>query len=165
MDNDNDLLIFSALSAGRVRNSRTRYDQVEMQKDGATTWGDTQKLPPVSQYLARHPVLADKGELALPDRRFKTMTDEEERVGKGVRMQQKGSENTVKGKAQKRAAQRPKRGATTAPSGQRLTKMARGTGSGKLPSETRSQARGTPATPGRGKWQRGGLFVSSSPEP
>lgn len=153
MDNDNDLLIFSAMSAGRVRNPKSRYDQVSMKKEGATTWRDTQKLPPVLQYLARHPVLADKEDLAFPDRRFNTMTDKDKRVGPRVRKQQKSSEDTVKNKARKIAAQRLKRGTTSTPSGQRSTKVARGAGGGKLPSATPGQA------------QRGGLFVSSSPEP
>lgn len=142
MDNDDDLLIFSAVSAGRVRSSKTGYDQVDMDNEGAKTWGATQQLSVVSQYLARNRPTADKAPHTLLDPRFNTANEQQRAAGLVVRRQQANSEETVQGKAAKRAPRPPKRAAAAAPAGQRPAKSARGAGG-----RSRTRAPGTPVAP------------------
>ncbi|KFY15153.1 hypothetical protein V492_02195 [Pseudogymnoascus sp. VKM F-4246] len=156
IDNDDDFLIFSAMSAGRVRSRKLKYDQVEMQIEGATTWGFTQRIPVVAQYLARNPPQGEKEAPSLLGKAFNTATEDMEKVGKAVRMQQFTSYKTVQDKAEKRGLKLrhiPKRGATTAPPGEPPAKK-RTTG-------TRTTTRTTAEPPAPKKSQGGGgLFVT-----
>ncbi|OBT54565.1 hypothetical protein VE04_05409 [Pseudogymnoascus sp. 24MN13] len=155
VDNDDDLLIFSAVSAGRVRSSKTGYDQVDMDNEGAKTWGATQQLSVVSQYLARNRPTADKAPHTLLDPRFNTANEQQRVAGLVVRRQQANSEETVQGKAATSAPRPPRRAAAAAPAGQRPAKSARGAGG-----RSWTRAPGTPVAPPAERQGGGGLFVS-----
>lgn len=163
MDNDDDLLIFSSISASRVRDARGRYDQDNMRNEGATTWGATRRIRLVAQYIARNPPSAERSTFTLPDPRFDTSTDEMKRAGVTVRKQQANTQATVADKARKIAEQVAKRGATAAPPGERPAKTARGTGGGNLPGLTQTGTQEPPTSPPTEGRQSGGLFVTPSP--
>lgn len=163
MDNDDDLLIFSSTSAGRVRDARGRYDQNSMRNEGATTWGATRQIRLVAQYIARNPPSAEMSPFTLPDPRFDTSTDEQKRAGVTVRRQQARTQATVAGKARKIAEQAAKRGPTAAPPGERPAKTARGAGGGNLSGATETETREPPRSPPTEGRQSGGLFVTPSP--
>ncbi|OBT61309.1 hypothetical protein VE03_09596 [Pseudogymnoascus sp. 23342-1-I1] len=184
VDNDNNFLIFSALSAGRIRNPKQSYDHISMIEEGAGTWGVTQRLAPVAQYIARHPPLADQSPLPLPHPTMNNPTEEELKSGRAVRKQQLGSHQTIADKKRKRAQKGENRGATTAAPGEppakvakqavgaNLTKktrtaapgglsakMAKEAEGGSLPKATQIVAPKTPIAP-PGERQGGGLFVT-----
>ncbi|OBT87620.1 hypothetical protein VE02_02733 [Pseudogymnoascus sp. 03VT05] len=144
VDNDDDLLIFSAQSAGRVRSSKTGYDQVSMEDEGAITWGATQQNPIVVQYLVRNRPTGEKAPHTLLDPRFNTATEQQRAAGLVVRRQQASSQGTLQRKAAKRGPRAPKRAAPSAPPEQRPAKSARRGRSGNQPGATQTRAPGTP---------------------
>ncbi|KAL5353137.1 hypothetical protein ACLOAV_001168, partial [Pseudogymnoascus australis] len=155
VDNDNNLLIFSAMSAGRVRSPKTSYDQADMKDEGAGSWGVARQLPQVAQYIARNPPLAEMAPLPLAHAALVKPTEAELKTGMVVRRQQANSHDTVVEKKKKRAQKKgPKRAATTAAPGEPPAKVAKeveGSSTTTLPKETQTVAPTTPVVPPAGK--------------
>ncbi|KFX99017.1 hypothetical protein O988_04084, partial [Pseudogymnoascus sp. VKM F-3808] len=150
VDDDNDLLVFCAHSATRVRNAKYTYDQADMKNEGATTWGVTRKIKLVADHITRFPPSANLNNMPLLDPRFDVSSPEQERAGVIVRKQQASSSAALEAKAKKRAERERKRGATSAPNGERPAKVAKG-----------GDVATGPVTPTGPPTETGGLFLSS----
>lgn len=151
------------MSAGRVRNPKTSYDQADMKDEGAGSWGVARQLPQVAQYIARNPPRAEMAPLPLAHATLVKPTEAELKTGMVVRRQQANSHDTVVEKKKKRTQKKgPKRAATTAAPGEppaKVAKEAEGSSTKTLPKKTQTVAPTTPVVPAA-KEGGGGLFVT-----
>lgn len=133
-----------------MRNAKYTYDQADMKNEGATTWGVTRKIKLVADHITRFPPSANLNNMPLLDPRFDVSSPEQERAGVIVRKQQASSSAALEAKAKKRAEREGKRGATSAPDGERPAKVAKG-----------GDVATGPVTPTGPPTETGGLFLSS----